>query len=56
MGEEHTGKDDEVVRREIIEIEKQLNGHLFYCSKMWVSGDNHGHRDSIIDSKVVSSE
>ena len=25
-------------------------------SKMWGSGDDHGHRDRIIDSKVVSSE
>ena len=40
----------------MIEIERQLNGHVFFWSKMWGSGDDHGHRARIIDSKVVSSE
>jgi phosphomevalonate kinase len=29
---------------------------VFFWAKMWGSGDDHGHRDRIIDSKVVSSE
>ena len=56
MGAEHTGKDAEIDRKGIIEKEKQLNGHVFFWSKMWGSGDAHNHRARIIDSKVVSSE
>jgi hypothetical protein len=56
MGEKHTEKDEMVNRKGIIEKEKNLNGHVFFCLKMWGSGDSHGHRDRIIDSKVVSSE
>ena len=56
MGEKHTQKDDKVDRKNIIEKEKNLNGHVFFWSKMLGSGDSHGHRDRIIDSKVVSSE
>ena len=37
-------------------MEKQLNGHVFFWAKMWNSGESHGHRGRIIDSKVVSSE
>ena len=32
MGMEHTNKDEEIDRRGIIEIEKQLNGHVFFWS------------------------
>ena len=56
MGQEHTSKDVEIDRKTIIEKEKQLNGHVFFWSKMWGSGEDHNHRDRIIDSKVVSSE
>ena len=56
MKSDHTGKDEEIDRKGIIEIEKQLNGHVFFWSKIWGSGEDHGHRDRIIDSKVVSSE
>ena len=56
MGQEHTGKDEEIDRKGIVEIERNLNGHVFFWSKMWGSGEAHNHRDRIIDSKVVSSE
>ena len=56
LGKVHTGKDENIERKGIIEIEKQLNGHVFFWAKMWGSGDDHNHRDRIIDSKVVSSE
>ena len=56
MGEKHTNKDDRIERKGIIETEKNLNGHVFFWAKMWGSGDSHGQRDRIIDSKVVSSE
>ena len=56
MGHEHTKKDVEIGRKQIIEMEKQLNGHVFFWAKIWGSGEAHGHKDRIIDSKVVSSE
>ena len=56
MGLEHTKKDEEVTSKEVREMEKQVNGHVFFWVKMWGSGDSHGQRDRIIDSKVVSSE
>ena len=55
MGLEHTKKDEEVTSKEVREMEKQVNGHVFFWVKMWGSGDSHGQRDRIIDSKVVSS-
>ena len=30
MGHEHTKKDVEIGRKQIIEMEKQLNGHVFF--------------------------
>jgi hypothetical protein len=56
MGHEHTKKDVEIGRKQIIEMEKQLNGHVFFWAKIWGSGEAHGHKDRIIDSNVVSSE
>ena len=56
MGQEHTGKDEKVDRKTIIEKKKQLNWHVFFWSKIWGSGEDHNHKDRIIDSKVVSSE
>ena len=56
MGEEHTRRDEKVDRKVVIETEKQLNGHLFFWSKMWGRGEDHNHRDRIIDSKVVYSK
>ena len=56
MGREHTMRDEKIERKAIIEKEKQLNGHVFFWSKIWGSGDDHNHRDRIIDSKVVTSE
>ena len=56
MGAEHTRKDMKIDRKGIMEKEKQLNGHVFFWSKMWGSGESHNHRGRIIDSKIVSSE
>ena len=56
MGREHTMRDEKIERKAIIEREKQLKGHVFFWSKIWGSGDDHNHRDRIIDSKVVTSE
>ena len=39
MGEEHTRKDVKIDRREIVDKEKHLNGHVFFWSKMWGSGE-----------------
>jgi hypothetical protein len=46
----------EIGRKQIVEMEKQLNGHVYFWAKIWGSGEAHGHKDRIIDSKVVSSE
>ena len=56
MGQEHNKRDEQIDRKAILEKEKQLNGHVFFWSKIWGSGEDHNHRDRIIDSKVVSSE
>ena len=56
MGKVHTEKDLKIDRKEVIEKEKQLNGHVFFWTKMWGSGEHDGQGDRIIDSKVVSSE
>ena len=55
MGEAHTSKDRKINRKEINEIEKQLNGHCVAWAKMWGSGETWGHKGRIIDSKVTKS-
>ena len=56
MGQKHTKNDKQVYRREIQEIEKNINGHTFAWSKMWDTGGEHGHLGRVIDSKVSHSE
>ena len=56
MGAVHIGKDRKIDRKELIEIERRLNGQCTYWAKMWNSGDNHGHKSRIISSKTTTSE
>ena len=46
MGEVHTRNDKPITRKEIGEIEKQLNGHSASWAKIFSTGTNHGHLDS----------
>ena len=55
MGAVHTTKDKMISMKDVVEIEKQLNGHSTFWCKMWRSGDAHGHKERIIDSKVCRS-
>ena len=55
LGEVHTRKDRKIDRQELIEIERQLNGHSTAWAKMWNSGVNHGHKGRIISSKKTTS-
>ena len=52
----HAGKDKKIGWREIKEMEKQINGHSIAWVKMHGTGENHGHTDRVIDSKVTSSK
>ena len=56
MGEAHTGNDRKIDLKEIDRIEKHLNGHCIAWSKMWNSGENHGHMPRIMESKVTKSK
>ena len=56
MGSVHTKKDRMISRAELIEIEKQLNGHATYWCKMWGTGGAHDHMSRVISSKVTRSE
>ena len=56
MGKEHAGKDKLVSRKEIAEIEKEINGHSIAWVKMNGTGDNNGHKNRVIDSKVTRSK
>ena len=56
MGKEHAGKDKLVSRKEIAEIEKEINGHSIAWVKMNRTGDNNGHKNRVIDSKVTRSK
>ena len=55
MGAVHTDKDGMIGMKDVEEIEKQLNGHCTFWCKMWRSGEMHGHKDRIIDSKMCRS-
>ena len=56
MGKVHTDKDVMIGRVKVIEIEKTLNGHAISWVKIFNSGQDHGHGDRIMSSKVTRSE
>ena len=56
MGLVHAGKDKHISWGKIEEIEKQINGHSIAWFKMHGTGENHGHKDRVIDSKVTRSK
>ena len=56
MGMMHAGKDKKITRKEIHEMEKQTNGHSIAWAKMQNTGENHGHRGRVMDSKVGKSK
>ena len=56
LGEDHVGKDEEIGRKEVVEIEKLLNQHAMSWVKMWKTGQDHDHEDRIRQSKVSRSE
>jgi hypothetical protein len=55
MGSVHTDKGEMIRMKQVGEIEKHLNGHCTFWCKMWRSGEMHGHKERIIDSKVCRS-
>ena len=56
MGEAHTKNDIKIDLDEIGRIEKHLNGHCIAWSKIWNSGEDHGHMPRIQESKVTKSK
>ena len=56
MGNKHASKDKIVYRREILEIEKNINGHTYAWTKMWDTGGEHGQQGRVLDAKVSHSE
>ena len=56
LGMKHTEKDKKIGRVEIIEIEKNLNGHSIAWVKMFNSGQDHKHGERIMSSKITRSE
>ena len=56
MGMIHTEKDKKIGWKEIEEMEKQINGHSIAWVKMHNTGESHGHKDRVIDSKVSRSK
>ena len=55
MGMMHTNKDKKIGWKEIEEMEKQINGHSIAWVKMYNTGESHGHKDRVMDSKVSRS-
>ena len=55
MGREHTEKDREIDRTEIIEREKVINGHSVMWVKMNNTGERHDQVDRVISSKTTKS-
>ena len=56
MGNKHANKDKIIYRKELLEIEKNINGHTFAWTKMWDTGGEHGHMGRVIDAKITHSE
>ena len=55
MGSVHTGKDKLINRKDVTEIEKHLNGYCTFWCKMWRTGESHGHKSRVIESKMCRS-
>ena len=56
LGEVHVGGDKEIDRPEIQRRERTLNQHTISLLKMWRTGQDHGHKDRIRQSKFTNSE
>ena len=56
LGEVHTKQDKKITRETVVKTEKLLNSHSTAWCKIWSSGENHGHSDRIMSSKISSSE
>ena len=56
MGSVHTKKDRVIGRKEIIEIEKQINGHATFLCRVLGTGDANGQKPRVIESKVCRAE
>ena len=52
MGEVHIQQDKKIDRKEMIEIEKFLNGHSTSWCKIFNTGSNHSHEDRVMTSKI----
>ena len=58
MGQEHAGKDEIIGRKQIEEMEKEINGHstacedAYNCRQQW----SESQRDRVIDSKNTKSK
>ena len=55
MGKEHVEKDDEIDMMKVKELEKEVNQHTIAWSLVWNTGENHGHTDRVVKSKVTRS-
>ena len=56
IGQKHASKDRIIYRREVQEIEKNVNGHSIALTKIWDTGGGHGQQGRVIDAKVTHSE
>ena len=55
MGKEHIEKDEEIDMGKVKELEKEVNQHTIAWSLIWSTGENHGHMDRVVKSKVTRS-
>ena len=55
MSNVHTNSDREIPRDQVIEIEKTLNGHAICWVKIFNTGQDHGHIERVMSSKITRS-
>ena len=55
MGEEHIKKDKEITWKQVRELETVVSSHTLAWDLIWNTGDDHGHNNRVIKSRVTRS-
>ena len=55
MGHDHTANDKKIDMVEVIEIEKNINGHSMAWCKTWGTGEDHNHSERVMSSRTTNS-
>ena len=56
MGEEHTGRDEEITREQVLQIERLINGNMSMLGKCFQIGKQWNHTERCRETQINHSE